>query len=201
MALTQLTPQYSSANVLTGQMNMFYYPVTTNSVAAALPADTLAVGADWGDPWLTIGATESGTTLSIKRSTDSINIEEQITNVDMPTKSMSFELDVELSEDTFTAMQLAFGGSTVTSVAASGTGIGSNTMTINTPISYYVVGFESINQFGYWRRMVIPRCVSIANTKTAYQRSKKQRTYTVAIQNLCAPEEVLYKEMTAEKTS
>lgn len=200
MPLTQLTPAYSPNNVLTGQMAL-YTQVLTAGVTPALPPDTLATGSAWATPWVPVGATEAGSTLSVKRTTDSITVEEQITDVDQHTKSMTVSIDLELSEDTFQAMQLAFGGATVTATAAGASQVGKNTMVLNTALTYYVVGFESINQFGFWRRCVIPKCVSISNTKTAYQRSKKQRTYTVSINNLCPPEQILYSEMTAIATS
>ena len=198
MPLTQLTPAYNPDNVLTGQMSLYYYSLTTED--PTLPADTLATGTAWPDPWIPVGATEAGSTLAVKRTTDSITIEEQITDVDQHTKSMMVSIDLELSEDTFQAMQLAFGGASVTATAAGASQVGKNALTLNTALTYYVVGFESINQFGFWRRCVIPKCVSIANTKTAYQRSKKQRTYTVSINNLCPPEAILYEEMVAVAT-
>jgi hypothetical protein len=189
-------PTVNTANVLTGPCKA-YTQVYNSSVPPVTPLDSLALGAAWLAPWTPIGATEAGVTLSFKRSTDKITIDEQVTPVDMRTKEVTFSLDIELSEDTIAAMLLAYGGGGITTVPASSGVRGTQTLSIATDMTYFAFGFEGVNAYGFWRRVIVPITVSVGSAKTTYQRSKKQRTYATSFESLVAPESVVIREMTA----
>lgn len=189
-------PTFTGGNVLTGPCKA-YTQVYNSAVPPVVPANTLGVGAAWSAPWTPIGATESGVTFGFKRSTDKITIDEQVTPVDIRTKEVTFDLVVELSEDTIATMLLAYGGGGITTVPAASGVIGTQTLQIATDMTYFSFGFEGLNPYGFWRRVVVPITVSVGNAKTVYQRSKKQRTYATSFESLVPPESVTIREMTA----
>jgi hypothetical protein len=194
--MASFIPTFNAANVLTGPCKA-YTQVYNSAIPPVTPLDTLALGATWLAPWTPIGATEAGVTLSFKRSTDKITIDEQVTPVDERTKEVTFTLDVELSEDTIASMLLAYGGGGITTTPAASGVRGTQVLQIATDMTYFSFGFEGLNAFGFWRRVIVPVTVSVGSAKTTYQRSKKQRTYSTSFQSLVPPESVVIREMTA----
>jgi hypothetical protein len=193
-------PTYTAANVLTGPAKM-YTQVFDASAPPVVPEDSAILGAPWDDPWLPIGATESGVTFSFKRTTDKITIDEQVTPVDERTKDLSFTIEAELSEDTIDTMVLAYGGGGVTTTPAGSGTPGVTVLSIATDLTYFCFGFEGVNAFGMARRVMVPLSVSVGNAKTQYQRGKKQRTYSTSFESLVAPELVIIREITAAATT
>jgi hypothetical protein len=189
-------PTYVAGNVLTGSAKM-YTQVYSASVPPVTPPNSLALGANWPAPWTPIGATENGVMFGFKRSTDDINIDEQITPVDKRTKDLNFTIEVELSEDTVQTMLLAYGGGLITTTAAASGVTGVKVLQISSDLTYFAFGFEGINPYGLARRVMVPISVSTANAKTRYQRAKKQRTYSTSFESLVAPELVDIREVTA----
>lgn len=192
-------PVYDRKNVLVGQAAMYFQPYDAET-PAELPADTVALWTPWTSPWKAIGATTEGLTFGFSRETNNIMIEEQATPVDVRTTSINFTMQVTLSEDTLETMVLAYGGGEITTVAAGAGVIGSKTLEISSDQSYFSFGFEGKNNKGYWRRVLVPVVVSVAEAQTIYRRAESQRTYGVTLTSLVAPEEVIIREMTAPAT-
>lgn len=191
-----LIPQYNSAKVLTGLAAVYLQPYVP-ATPPALPADTVALGTAWTTPWTPVGASASGASFDYERSTDTIEVEEQMTPVDYRTKSLKFTVSIELAEDDLQTMLWAYGGGTIDTVAAS-TGIaGTSQLTIADEMTTFAVGMEAENDKGFWRRVLVPQVKSVANIKTQYRRSNSPRTYSISLESIVAPSAVTIKNMDA----
>jgi hypothetical protein len=189
-----LIPSYDPSKVLVGLASMYLMPYDASS-PATLPADTVPLGTAWGGLWTPVGATTDGLSFEVKRTPQDITIEEQMTSVDQRTKSMDFTANLELSEDTLQTMLWAYGGGTIVSTAAS-TGVpGISTLTISDEMDNFAFGFEGQNDAGFWRRVLVQPVKSTGNAKTAYRRANNQRSYAISLTPLCAPSDVVIRNM------
>lgn len=194
-----ITPAYTGANVLVGQARMFTQPYVA-AVPPALPPVTTLIGGSWAPPWTAVGATTDGLTFQFSRKTIDITIEEQSTPVAITTDTTTFEMDVELSEDTLNTMLLAYGGGTITTTAATSTNPALQTLQIAPDLGLFSFGFEGQNEFGFYRRVLVPIVVSVAQAKTKYSRAKAQRSYAVQFRSIVDPSQVVIQSMTAVHT-
>lgn len=192
-------PAYDRKNVLVGLAAMYFQPYVPTT-PPTLPADTQSLWTPWTSPWTAIGATTEGLTFGFQRQTNNIMIEEQATPVDVQTTMINFTMQVTLSEDTLETMLLAYGGGSTAVVASGASQPATKSLTISSQLSYFSFGFEGKNNKGYWRRVLVPVVVSVAEAQTIYRRAESQRTYGVTLTSLVSPEEVIIKEMTGPST-
>src|SRR5437763_10651167 len=191
-----LIPAYDSSKVLTGLAALYLQPYVA-ATPPALPADTVALGTAWTTPWVPVGASANGVSFDYQRSTDTIEIEEQMTPVDYRTKSLTFTVNVELAEDSLQVMKWAFGGGTITTTAAA-TGVpGTSVLVIADEMDTFGLGMEAQNDKGFWRRILVPKVKSVAQIKTPYRRSNAPRTYSVSFESIVQPSAVTIKNMDA----
>lgn len=196
-----LVPVYNRLNVMTGMAALRLQPFNPD-VPAVLPADTAALGFAWAPPWEAVGATMEGVTFGFAREATDIRIEEQVTQVDQKTASVGFTVTVTLSEDTLDTMRKAYGGGTITTVAAAAGVPGTKKLVISSEIEHFALGLEgqAPPRAGLptpWRRILIPDVTSVASVETAYRRSAQQRTYNCTFTSLVPPEDVLIVELNA----
>lgn len=186
-------PRYTPDFVLTGPAQLWTQPYSATT-PAVLPADTIALGGLWLAPWAAIGATKEGVTAEFQRTMTDIMIEEQYTPVDQKTESAQFTFTAILSEDTLETVKLAYGGGTITTTAA-GTGVkGKKTLVLSDETQYIAVGLESfahprVGMTGGevpWRRVLVPKVISVAQVQTPYRRAASQRVYPVTFTSLSA---------------
>jgi hypothetical protein len=189
-------PAYTRANVLTG-LASGYYQVYNPSVPPVLPARTTALNSAWSSPWTSIGATAGGLDFNFQRSLTPIMIEEQSVAISQVTKTSTFSFSVELSEDTFKTMQLAYGGGTITTVAAGSGTVGYETLVPSAEVVQYSFGFEAMNEYGFPRRVLVPIVIANAQVKTQYNRSTKQRTYSITLESLVPIEQCTFENVKA----
>lgn len=192
--------QYVRDNVLVGQARPFIQPYDP-AVPPVLPADSVPLNGVWGGNWVELGATTNGLEFDFSRKTKKIMVEEQQTPVAITTTDTTFTFGLELSEDTLATMRLAYGGGTITTIPAGAGQLGIQTLAISSELTDFSFGFEGVNEFGFWRRVLVPVVVSVANAKTQYQRADKQRTYKVQFESLVDPTQVTIRQMTAVATS
>lgn len=197
--MTDLVPTFSPAKVLTGLAAMYLQPYDP-AVPATLPLDSVPLGTVWDAPWVAVGATMQGLAFAVQRDTQDIVIEEQMTPVDTRTKSMNFDAQFELAEDTLQSMLWAYGGGLVTVTAPTVTDPGVSVLTISDEMDNFAFGFEGKNSFGLPRRVLFQPAKSIGQAKTGYRRSDSQRSYVVDVKALCAPSDVDIREITAPAT-
>lgn len=191
-----VAPAYDRTKVLVGQARGFYQ-VYNPSVPPVLPARTQNTGGAWAAPWKPIGATVDGLTFNFKRDLNDITIEEQSIPIAQLTKSATFSFDMELSEDTFTTMALAYGGGTVNTVAAASGQVGYQTLVPSDEVVQYAFAFEADNEFGMARRVLIPILVPAADVKTGYNRATKQRTYNITLESLVPLGQCVFENVNA----
>jgi len=198
MPITSFIPAYTRANVLTGMAALFLQDMT--DTPAVLPPDSQAVGTAFPVPWTAVGASEQGLQFNFQRQTNNITIEEQITPVDEETTGATIELAITLSEDTLQVMRWAFGGGTIT-VTAPGVGqVGKSELQLSSQMQHFSAAFEGVNQYGFWRRVLVPDVLSTGQVQSQYRNAANQRMYACTFSAVSAPEDIQIVEMTAEAT-
>jgi hypothetical protein len=197
--MPSFTPTYDRTKVMAGLAAMYLAPYSA-ATPAVLPADTVALGGGWPTTpqlWVPIGASEEGVTMAFRRNTQDIMVEEQITPVSVETTDADLRFEVSLSEDVLENLRIAFGGGTVTTVAAATGVIGKKTLVLSTDLDHLALGFECKNPEGFFRRMLVPDVVSIADISTPFRRAANARRYRAAFRALVAPENVTIINKTA----
>ena len=177
--------------VLVGVATLYTAPTGT-----AIPADTVAEGAV-ASPWIMAGATEEGVSLINGTDTVDIRIEEQSTPARVLINTRNARVTVALSEDTIDTMKLSYGGGTK-AVQAPATGVpGVTTLSLSDNLDEISVLLEGLNGFNFWRRIYIPRAVSVADVTTTYRRAANNRSYTAEIRAICPSQDIKIREKTA----
>lgn len=192
-------PAYERKNVLVGMARMFLAPYDEDT-PEELPANTVALNGPWGGNWVPIGATQEGVTIGFTRETEDITIEEQFTPVDTKTSAIAFNISTVLSEDTLQTMKWAYGGGEIITTAADATNPGTQQLVISSELEHLTLGFEGVNKFGFWRRVLIPDVLSVGEIETNYRRAAEQRLYSTSFRSVVPIEDVVILEMTAEPT-
>lgn len=181
-----------TSNVLVGAATLYTAPVGT-----AAPLDSLADGAPWLTPWTHVGATEEGVSLAVGTDTVDIRIEEKLSPVLRIFSGSNIRITCGLSEDTIETMKLAYGGGTIATQAAAVGVPGKKTLALSDSLTTITAGFEGVNALGFWRRIVIPKVVAMADITTVYRRSANNRSYGVELFSLSERSEILISEKTA----
>jgi hypothetical protein len=197
--MPSFTPTYQRKRIMAGQVQVRLAPYN-ETTPATLPADTVELGGTWPttpQPWTVIGATQEGVSLVFRRSTQNLTIEEQMTPVSVETTEVDVRVEAVLAEDTFETMKVAFGGGTIsTQAAASGT-IGKKTLVLASDLDHLALAFEGRNTFGFFRRMLVPDVVSVADIEQVNRRAASLRLYKVSFMSLVALEDMTFIEKTA----
>lgn len=183
-------------NVVVGVASAWIQPYSA-TLPAALPAVTIAKGADWGGNWQNLGATDQGWKLTIGTSTKTITIEEQSSPALVLADSHTYQISGDLAEDTLQHALWAYGGGTLVTTAAA-TGVpGYETLTLQDNLENWAIGLETVNVQGYWRRYLIPQGVVGTNVDTSFRRANEKRMYSFQFEGTCAPSEVKIQNMIA----
>lgn len=193
-------PTYDRTKVMAGLTAIYLAPYSATS-PAVLPAESVALGGAWPSSpqvWTPIGATEEGVTMAFRRNTQDLTVEEQITPVAVETTDADLRFEVSLSEDTLEKMRIAFGGGTVTTTAAASGVIGKKVLVISTDLDHFALGFECKNPEGFFRRMLVPDIVSVADVSTPFRRAANARRYRTVFRSLVKPEDVTIVNKTAD---
>jgi hypothetical protein len=178
--------------VLVGNATLYTAPVGT-----AYPVDTIAAGVEWATPWVHSGGTEEGLSFAVGSDTADIRIEEQSTPVLVTMNTRNIRVLLALAEDTVKTMKLAFGGGTIVTTAP-GTGVaGKETLTLSDTLDILACGFEGRSPAGLWRRVQIPKIISVADVTTVYRRAANNRSYAVELRAICAASDVKIVDQTA----
>lgn len=187
---------YNANNVVVGQATAYIQPYVAGS-PATLPANTVAYGTAWSNPWVLGGGTDGGWALKINTKTSDITIEEQSTPVKVKADNKVLTVAGSLAEDTLQSMVWSYGGGTLSTVAQASGVPGSTTLTLQDELAEWAIGLEMINAFGLVRRILIPRMVSTSDSETKYRRAAEKRMYPITFSSICAPSEVKIVEVTA----
>lgn len=190
-------PVQSLGNVLVGPANLFLAPA---SPVPALPADSLKEGEAWLSPWTYGGLSSDGLTLQIDRKEKRHTVDEVSIPAAITVESTTMKVLFKFAEATLENLKYASGGGTI-SVQAAGVGIiGRKTLTLSEDLEKLAVGFEGINPFGFFRRVIIPRVVSVGKIKAEWDRSKNKQVYAAEFESICMISEVKMYDKTANAT-
>jgi hypothetical protein len=203
-SLPYTPPAYTTTNVVYGVGLMFTAPNPSAGVGASVPSDAnLGVGSAWLTAgWSYIGATEAGVTLTFNPTTQNINIEEQPTPVGVAVNTAELQLTTNLSEETLSHINQAWGNGGVTAVTAAGAGQpGKSVLTLSTNFQTLSVAVVGQNQLGFARVLYIPVVVSAGQVQTAFRRAAQQRLYPLTLSAICPFNAITWTDLTAVATS
>lgn len=183
-------------NVLVGLAHFYIAPVGT-----ADPADSLAFNTAWLAPWYHPGYLDSGVTLGLDKKEKKHRVDDISTPAVITVEESTVSIMVTMAEATLENLRYASGGGTVT-VTAPGTGqIGKKTLVLSEDLEVLRVGFEGKNPQGFFRRVIIPRVVSVGKIKAEWDRSKNKQMYAATFESICSVEEILIYDKTANATA
>jgi hypothetical protein len=186
-------------NVVVGSAIVFTSPVST-----ALPSDAnLGVSSSWtGGGWSYVGATDQGVSLNWNPSTVDIRIEEQPTPVQTLVDSATIQVSFDLSEETLTGINLAYGNAGTIAVTAAGAGQpGKSVLTLSTNFAQMALAVVGKNQLGYARVLSVPTVMSAGTVSTSYRRAAAQRLYPTTLNATCAFSSIQWVDLSAPATS
>ncbi|AWY07423.1 major tail protein [Streptomyces phage Bogota] len=186
-------------NVVVGLAAVWIQPWVSGT-PAALPDDDVLYGAAWSSPWAHLGGTDQGWKLKIATKTADITIEEQSTPVDILADGKTLTVSGALAEDTLQHMLWAYGGGTLTTVAAGASQVGKQTLSLQDKLEKWALGVETINKFGFYRRFLIPKVVIASDVEASYRRAADKRMYSFEANSICPIEDVEIVDMTAVAT-
>lgn len=185
-------PTKTAANVLVGIANMYHAPVGTTD-----PADSLAFDDAWAAPWVFPGFSEKGLTLLFDRKEKKHMVEEQANPIAITVESSSFKVQFGLAESTLENIKLATGSGTLSTQAAAAGVIGKKTLVLSDELEVLKLGFEAKNPQGFYRRVIIPRVVSVGKIKTEFDRSKNMQIYMAEFEAICPMSDIKIYDKTA----
>lgn len=175
---------YSPAQVKVGNAFGWLQPYDP-ATPAALPDSTVALWGEWDSPWVGLGGTDSGYTLSPDTTLQQIYIEEQATPVATEKTQSNLGVSVSLAEDTLQNMAYTLGGTINTDGTA-----GTSTLSLTDQLQEWAFGLELANFRGDARRILIPKVTVTGGGETAYRRAEAKRMYPLTITSNCKPTDI-----------
>jgi hypothetical protein len=203
-SLPYTPPAYTTTNVLFGVGILMTAPNPSPGVGASVPSDAnLGVGSAWlGAGWNYVGATEAGVTLTFNPTTQNINIEEQPTPVGVAVNTADLQITANLSEETLTHINQAWGnGGSIATTAAGAGQPGKQVLTLSTSFQTLSAALIGQNQLGFARVLYIPTVVSAGQVQTAFRRAAQQRMYPLTLTAICPFNAITWTDLTAIATS
>jgi hypothetical protein len=202
--LTYTPPAYTTTNVVYGTGVLMYSPPQSTTLGAAVPSDAnLGVGSSWlSAGWSYVGAVLDGVTLTFNPTTQDINIEEQPTPVGVAVSTANLTVTCNMSEETLTNVNLAWGNSGSIQTTSAGAGQpAKNVLTLSTTFQQVSIAVIGKNRFGYASVLYIPFVISAGQVQTAYRRAAQQRVYPLTFNSVCAFNSISWTELTAPASS
>jgi hypothetical protein len=187
--VAKATPTVDAVKVMSGQTRLFIAAYNLSS-PPALPADTVDLNGAWPVAWTPVGATVDGVTRRFGRNVTDVRIEESPLPLDKLTDNANVSHSANLAQDTLDTIKLVYGGGTITTQAPASGIIGKRTLVLSDDLEYLVLGAESANEYGFWRRMLVPKVVSVSSAETAYRRAQGPRSYATSFESLCMLSEI-----------
>jgi hypothetical protein len=202
--LVYTPPAFTVTNVLYGLGILMTAPNPALGVGAAVPSDqNLGVGSSWlGLGWNYVGSTDAGVTLTFAPTTQNIVIEEQPTPVGVSVTTATLTVTANLSEETLSNINMAWGNGGSTAVTPAGAGQpGKSVLTLSTNFQTVSCALIGKNQLGYARVLYVPVVVSAGQVQTAFRRAAQQRVYPLTLSAICPYSSITFSDLTAVATS
>lgn len=189
----------TASNVIVGVATLYIAPANTAATGLSPTVGTAAF-ATVASPWVLSGFTEDGVTLNVDNNNNLIRVEEQPTPVLAVKDTTSVTVDVSFAEDTIANMVNAYGGGTVTTVAAGAQAPGYTTLALSDYLTEVALQFFGANPAGFVRQVYIPAAFSNGKVKTSYRRAKANRSYPTAFEAVCDMPSITIIDLTAVVT-
>jgi hypothetical protein len=188
------------ANVAAGSATLYLGPVGT-----AMPADTVNMGVSWAvsvAAWVPQGGSQSGWIFNWTPTTTDLPIDESPIPAGVLVNSVDANITGTLAEDTIQNVLTSMGcGSLVTQAAGASGVVGKSTWSGSTILNPMALGVEGATPAGHWRRISIPRVVSVGTVAVGFNRATSQRMYACTFRAICLPSQIQWTDKTAESTS
>lgn len=149
--------------------------------------------------WTACGATEQGWQLGADKSTQSINIEEQSTQVGTTITSQAVSVQGSLSEDITRTLALAMNATVTKTAAVTTVSPGYDTLTLTDTVLVYALGLVTTNAEGFGRIVYAPLWTSLGNVSASFRRAAGQRLYGVNFATICATNQIQILNFTQPK--
>lgn len=173
------------------------------ATGTAMVADTVNMGDDWRTTvpaWAPVGGTQDGVHLSITPNTVDWTIEESPIPAAVQVDTLDFAVAATLSEESVANLRLAVGVGTIATQAAGVGAVGKSTLTLNTLVNKFALGFEWKNALGHWTRGFVPVVMGAGTVTIDNRRAASQRLYGLNLRAVCLPTAIQIVEKSAEST-
>jgi hypothetical protein len=193
---------YNPANVVVALANVYIAPYVSDT-PAVLPVDTVMAGTEWPStgtgitPWVHVGFTDQGWKLKLSTKTSEITVEEQSTPVKILADGKTMTVSGTLAESTLQHARWSYGGGTITTTAAATGTIGKASLSLQDKLEEWAIGLDTTNKFGFWRRMLLPKCVITSDVEVAFRRAAAEQMYPFEAVSISDISTIGYVEMTA----
>jgi hypothetical protein len=197
---------YNPQNVVVALANVYIAPYDPDE-PAVLPVDTVATGVEWPStgtgvtPWVHLGFTDQGWKLKLSTKTSEIMVEEQSSPVDILADGKTMTVSGTMSESSLQHARWSYGGGTITTVAAGALQIGKQTLSLQDKLEKWAIGLDTVNAAGYWRRILLPKCIITSDVEVAFRRAAQQQMFPFEATSISDISEIDYVDMTGPATS
>lgn len=188
-------PVKTITNVLVGRANLYISPVGTAS-----PADTVAFDTDWGTgvpAWFHPGYSDTGLDFTVDKKEKRHFVDDISVPTNITVEETTMKVGFTFAEATLENLRYASGGGTITSQTAASAVIGKKTLVLSEDLEVVALGFEGKNPQGFYRRVIIPRVVSIGKIKAQFDRAKNKQVYAAEFESVCAIDTIQIYDKTA----
>lgn len=189
-------PQKVITNVLVGRANMY---IAEEGIAG--PPDTLPFNEEWGNPWYHPGYSDSGLAFGIDRKEKKHYVDDISSPAVITVEESTLMVTFTFAEATLENLRYAAGGGTVTKTAPAIDQIGKTELVLSEELEVLSLGFEGKNPQGFFRRVVIPRVVSIGKINVQFDRASNKQVYAAQFETVCPVSEIEIYDKTANATS
>lgn len=192
-------PTKTTTNVMVHLANLYI-----GAVGTALPADTVAYNTDWGasvPAWYHPGYTESGVGFTVDRKEKKHRVEEESIPIIITIEETTMKVMLTFAEATLKNLGYAVGGGTVTTTAAGASQIGKRELVLSEDLETVALGFEGQSPEGFFRRILIPKVISVGKINAEHTRSKTKQLYKCEFESITPISQITIKEKFANATS
>lgn len=193
---------YNANNVVVALANIYVAPWDPD-VPAVLPVDTVGTGVEWPNtgggvtPWVHLGFTDQGWKLKLSTKTSEINVEEQSSPIDILADGKTMTVSGTLSEASLQHARWSYGGGTITTQAPGVGVIGKQTLSLQDKLEKWAIGLDTVNVHGFWRRILLPKCVITSDVEVTFRRAAQQQMFPFEATSISDISEIDYVDMTA----
>ena len=194
-------PVKDLTNVIVGRANFYIANHLTNTLN---PIDDLAFDEAWPTGptgWYHPGASSTGLDFSVDKKEKYHFVDDFSVPAVITVEETTLKIGFTFAEATLENLMHASGGGTLTQQVATAALHGVETLKLSEDLAVVKIGFEGKNPYGFWRRVIVPRVVSIGKIKAQLDRSKNKQVYAAEFSSICPIEDIIIRDKKANKTA